>query len=156
MNTEENEMVQPYAGCDVCEAGEGTTCSSAGEGCCGCCQDGVPATTLQELKDAVAHLRELAERFPDRVLFHVMMETPDCVESANFGGSNLLEPESEGDLKHLRWMAARGYMQQSGAAMDGDPAAVGKGIEFLLARNDGKKRSGGSVLAAILSGIGEG
>lgn len=142
MSTEENEMVQPCDGCDACE-------------CSGCC-DAAPATTLQELKDAVMHLKELANRFPGRVAFHVLMDTPDGPEEMNFGGSNLLEPNEEGDVTHLRWMAARGYMLQSGRAMEGHPAAIGKGIEFLLAQKDGKNRDVGKVLAAILGGRSEG
>lgn len=132
MNTEENDTMQS---CDDCDA---------------------PVTTLQDIKDAVERLKKLAERFPDRILFHVMMETPDDVTTANFGGSNLLAPKSERNLQHLRWMAARGYMLQSGAAMKGDPAAVGKGIGFLLDHNNSRGRSSGDVLTAILSGIGEG
>lgn len=132
MSTKENDTMQS---CEDCDA---------------------PATTLQELKDAVLHLRELAERFPDRVLFHVMVEESDGIDITTFGGSNLLEPKSEGNLQHLRWMAARGYINQSGVAMDGDPATVGKGIEFLLDHNNSRGRSSGDILASILGGIGEG
>ena len=131
MNTEENDTMQS---CDDCDA---------------------PVTTLQDIKDAVERLKKLAERFPDRILFHVIMETSDGAESANFGGSNLLEPKLKGNLFHLRWMAARGYMIQSSVAMNGSPAAIGKGIEFLIDRNNGKSRSGGDIFAAILNGIGE-
>lgn len=103
-----------------------------------CREEPTPSVTYDEIRKSFMALKDLAERYPDKIILSMIIRGQDSSERMLL--CNITRPTGEDGkigVTDVSWMAAQGYaLESSYVVKTMDAERVGKGIELLLKNND--------------------